>query len=226
MGTAPDGVESPATLFYASAGSTGTPNNSGAVATSSTLPLSNVILPLNFLSFDAVRAGGVVLLNWKTSNEVNVKGFRVQRSGNGADWTDLGFVGAHGGTGQASYGYTDEDPAEGRNYYRIAEQDLDGKLTYTGIRVVQMDDGSSLSATIFPIPSSTTITITTYSPVDEQAVLQVLDMQGRIVRMSEVRLVKGKGVLAPVDISPYAAGAYNVEIRSASARWSGRFIKK
>jgi hypothetical protein len=33
-------------------------------------------------------------------------------------------------------------------------------------------------------------------------------------------------VLAPVDISRYAAGAYNVEIRSASARWSGRFIKK
>jgi hypothetical protein len=225
MGGAPNGIEQPAGIFYATTGSTSAIGNSGTATGTSTMTLTPIALPVTFLSFDARKEDPNVVLAWKTADEANVKGYYVQRSGNGTSWVNLGFVATLGGYGNNSYGYTDAAPGAGDNYYRIAEQDLDGALLYSLIRDIRFSAGD-FSATLYPIPATTTVTVTTRSPVEEQAVLRITDMQGRTVGIQEVALVKGEATLATLDITRYAAGAYTVEIRSASVTWTGRFSKK
>ncbi|RYY48250.1 MAG: T9SS type A sorting domain-containing protein [Chitinophagaceae bacterium] len=58
-------------------------------------PLSvtgSVVLPVTLTDFTATARTTDVLLNWKTSQEINNKGFMVQRSTDGVRWTDLRFV--------------------------------------------------------------------------------------------------------------------------------------
>jgi Secretion system C-terminal sorting domain len=226
MGAAPAGIEDPAALFYATAGSTNTATNGGTVSSVSTLSMLFTSLPLNFLSFDAIRSDETVLLKWKTADEVNVKQFQVQRSLNGNDWSTLGVVGALNTTGPNDYSYTDANPMTGNNQYRIAEQDLDGKLMYTGIRIVPFNNGGDLTATLYPVPARTVLTVITHSPVADQVVLRISDMQGKVVRIQEVQLSKGDMTLAPIDLRTLAAGTYTIEIKGTSARWTSRFIKE
>src|SRR5260221_3694984 len=207
MGVAPDGVESPSAIFYPTAGSTASVSNSGAASATSTMTLVPLALSVHFLSFDAGRSGQTAWLKWQTAGEENVKNFLVERSVNSIDWTTLGAVAALGGAGTNGYSYTDDNPASGVNYYRIAEQDLDGKLTYTGERLVSFGDEQGLWATLYPVPAVTTLLVTVHSPVSGPAGLRIADMGGRTVLTREITLGRGAAGLPPVDGPFFAKGA-------------------
>jgi hypothetical protein len=226
MGTAPDGIENPASLFYASSGSTAAVTNGGNTAATSTLGMIAVPLPLNFLSFDAGKSGQTAWLKWKTANERNVKEFLVQRSFDGTDWVTLGTVAAAGGSGTNAYSYSDEAPGSAANYYRVAEQDVDGALVYTGVRIVSFGTGDNLTVSLYPVPATTMLTVTVNSPKAQQAVLRITDMAGRVVALREVQLLKGVVTLPGIDVHRLAAGTYSIRIGNDQMMWSGKIIKQ
>lgn len=113
-------------------------------------PLSNVSLneftlagsiplPLTWLSFTATGRSGSVLLQWSTASEQSTKDFEVQRSIDGNNWSVIGTVPAAGNSDNVTnYTYLDANPAEGINYYRICETDLDGESNYSIVKVVEL----------------------------------------------------------------------------------------
>jgi hypothetical protein len=226
MGTAPDGIENASTIFYPTSGHTGTIVNGGSSASTSTMALSIVALPLDFLSFDASRAGQTAWLKWVTAHEQNVKGFLVERSFTGMDWSTIGTVAASGGALARTYSFTDQRPGEGINYYRIAEEDLDGKRAYTNVRAVSFASADNLSVSLYPIPAYTSLIVTVHSPVAQQATLRVTDMSGKTVFVREVELPKGDANLPAMDVHKLAAGSYAIELRSATMTWTGKFLKQ
>ncbi len=108
------------------------------------MPFSGPI-PVELTSFTASSVDGNVVLNWITATELNNSGFEIQRSlsptpslkegalGN-SDWQKIGFVTGNGTSTEVhSYSFTDQNPVDGKSYYRLKQIDFDGSFEYSNI---------------------------------------------------------------------------------------------
>jgi len=110
-------------------------------------------LPVNFLDFEAKRQSKTVLLQWTVNGEISVNSYTIEKSADGNTFTSIGTVPASApGTTEKNYSFTDNQPLAGDNYYRVAEKDIDGKITYSAVRAVAFS-GSGLVIKLSPIPS-------------------------------------------------------------------------
>lgn len=90
------------------------------------------ILPVTWGEFTAKSVDQGVKLNWSTMNESNTKDFVIQHSTNGINWNNVGNVHAAGQSSQTSYyNFTHTQAVAGNNYYRIQQNDIDGRHTYS-----------------------------------------------------------------------------------------------
>ncbi len=110
-------------------------------------------LPLHLISFDAVKQPARVLLQWRTDNETDMKGFNVERSADGIHYSTIGYCVASNGAGINNYSYPDISPNDGINYYRLAIQQKDGTQQYSVVRQIIFSSSSS-SISIYPNPVS------------------------------------------------------------------------
>ncbi|RJP62224.1 MAG: T9SS C-terminal target domain-containing protein [Ignavibacteriales bacterium] len=86
-----------------------------------------MILPVELSSFTVAAGENSVLLNWSTASEINNQGFFIQRSPDKLNWNNLQFINGKGTTSNYSdYQYVDRSPLNGKSYYRLIQQDLDG----------------------------------------------------------------------------------------------------
>jgi len=65
-------------------------------------------------------------INWQTVNEMPGNSFIIEKSTDGRNFTTLSKVQSQNKTIN-NYTYTDNNPASGKNYYRVIEQDANGK---------------------------------------------------------------------------------------------------
>lgn len=97
-------------------------------------------LPVTWLAFTGEQNSGSVELFWQTTDEVDNDHFDVERSGDGVNFSVIGMVPGTGtGSGVYDYDFTDTNPQEGTNYYRLAQYDTDGTVLYSAIISVLVD---------------------------------------------------------------------------------------
>ncbi len=143
----------------------------------------NNALPVTWLSFSAVAKGSTAVLNWATASEYGNDFFTVERSRDGQVFEGFSKVLAVGNSAQVNrYAFTDVNPWQGRSYYRIAQTDLDGTVTYSKVESIHMDPQAVLNVVqAYPNPVAEG-SFTVLLPVTEaQATLVVSDMLGREV---------------------------------------------
>jgi len=98
-------------------------------------PSGNATLPVTLTSFTAKANNNYTLLQWKTASEQNNKGFEIWRMGEEAEgFVKIGEVSASQTSNLKSqiYNYTDKQPLNGNNYYKLVQVDNDGKATELG----------------------------------------------------------------------------------------------
>jgi hypothetical protein len=95
---------------------------------------------LKWLSFTAQKQNEKVLLQWSTASETNVNDFSIERSNDGKDWNTRGTVLSKNNNATNQYSYTDYSPSSGINYYRIRQNDNDGKYSYSKIETVNISE--------------------------------------------------------------------------------------
>lgn len=107
-------------------------------------------LPLMLLNFEGKRKDeNNVLLNWKTTNEVNTKGFEVEISENGIDFNKIGFVDKNEKSGMGIYEFEIKNP--NASYFRLKQMDVDDKFTYSNVVFVE---AFQKELKIYPNPTS------------------------------------------------------------------------
>lgn len=87
-------------------------------------------LPVELVSFDAQYANKQVEISWETASEINNDYFKVEKSQNAIDYTEVGIYDiedreANSSTSK-SYVLTDVSPYVGLSYYRLIQVDLNG----------------------------------------------------------------------------------------------------
>jgi hypothetical protein len=163
-------------------------------------------LPVRIVSFTGKPSQcGVNILEWKTADESNNKGFAVERSENGNSFESLGFVPANNSTGiNHLYNYKDSSAIIDRYYYRLRQIDIDGNYDYSPTITVDNACSESSAISIYPNP-----------------VKHLFYIKGLKSNANTIKLVGSLGnVLATwqlkngtsIDLSNYPSGVYFIVI--------------
>ncbi len=128
-----------------------------------------------------VRNSTSVILSWGTSSETMNQSFRVMKSRNSRDFTDLGIVPAHGTTTEPqAYQFTDVAARPGRNYYKLVQTNEDGRSTDVGTIVVIIDY-DTIGVIIAPNPIYQYMSINTEQPLTTD--IRIMNISGQIVKV-------------------------------------------
>ncbi len=108
------------------------------------------VLPVDWLSFTAERAGETALLKWATSSEEDNDYFSIERLNENGYFVSIGTMSGNGTTSQPhEYSFVDETPFMGVNYYRIRQVDFNGQSTFTGVQPVEFGESPAFSAYVY-----------------------------------------------------------------------------
>jgi hypothetical protein len=178
-----------------------------------------VVLPLELLDFTAALKGRDVQLNWVTANEKNVQLFDIQRSTDGKTFTSIGKASARNTT-SATYEWLDTDvPANAELlYYRLWQQDTDGKGAYSAVRTVRQPS-AVIQVSASPVPAVDQVVVDVEIRDAAPALLEITDAQGRALREIKLELESGNNRV-PVNLAGIPAGAYT--LRVAAGAWSAQ----
>jgi len=111
--------------------------------------------PVTWLNFNARQVANHIALDWATGSEHNNKGFDVERSEEGKNFTVIGqVVGAVNSKSIQHYLFKDNNVQPGKKYfYKIKQVDIDGHFDYTNIVVVNMNQSSNFEIDkLYPNP--------------------------------------------------------------------------
>lgn len=172
-------------------------------------------LPVTLVDFSGERQPGKNILTWKTRTEQNNKGFEIERSADGVNFTSLGFVGTKGANGNstASLTYTFDDlkPFKTTSYYRLKQVDKDGR---PAISPVVMLKGSRVEAlqisNLYPNPAKSFIKMLIASPASNKVSLIITDLAGRRVLQQTTQLATGDNMVE-LNIATLAQGSYMIK---------------
>jgi hypothetical protein len=90
------------------------------------------LLPVTLVEFYAVREKNQIQLYWKTFSEISNSGFEIERRINDKNQLAIGWIDGHGTTAFANeYKFTDKNPVNGLNFYRLKQTDWDGNFEYS-----------------------------------------------------------------------------------------------
>jgi hypothetical protein len=162
-----------------------------------------------------------VLVSWQVTQQIDDKGYNVERSADGITWDQLGFVENNGDAEIASsYSFTDENPAAGKNYYRISQVDLDGREHFSAIEIVNMEKNASNIVSVWPNPAKDMIHIQNNN--EGSSLARIYSLSGALI--SEHRLQSG---INTINVSAMSTGVYVISVQSAGGQsYNKKFIKQ
>ena len=111
-------------------------------------------------------------------------------------------------------------PFNGRSYYRLKQQDIDGNFKYSEVRFVDLNREKAITAYPNPVQDVLNINLGTY--VFKHAVLRITDMSGRVLRQ-EVISGSGSVSFSAKNLSP---GVYAADLTEDAVAVKFRFVKQ
>lgn len=193
---------------------------------------SEETLPLQFLTFKATRkSSALVELKWNTGEEVNNRGFKIERMlENEENFKPVGFVEAkQGGNGSYTYKFDDPNAYVGYSYYRIKQEDFDDKFTYSWVEAVKGTSSSGrLTGLIYPNPAFDLIylKLTKIPKNTERLEVSIFNVYGQRCIEKEIN-IQGSLSYEIVNVKDLPSGAYMVEVVSNTGhRLYNKLIKE
>ena len=174
------------------------------------------LLPVELLSFDALRDGEGVLLRWTTATETNNAGFEVQmRPDTETKFTSLDFVDGHGTTTEMrQYSYRLDRIAPGTYAFRLKQIDTDGAFELSP--EVKVSIGLARLYTLseaYPNPSRQAATLTLSVREAQHIRAEVFDVLGRRVAvLHNGRIESNRVYRLHLDDHNFASGTYLIRV--------------
>jgi Secretion system C-terminal sorting domain len=179
-----------------------------------------ISLPVNLVNFSGYKNGGKNTLNWTVTSEVNNRGFEVQRSTDGVNYSSIGFVNSQVGgytNSEIHYSFDDMNPAGKKQYYRLNQKDIDGNSKLSGVVVLTRDKPTELGiGGLFPNPARDKVNVIIDAPARDKVTVIVTDMAGKIVKQQQENVDTGSNTVG-VDIANLASGSYLVKLKCQSS---------
>ncbi|MFT6715500.1 MAG: hypothetical protein ACJA0Q_000127 [Saprospiraceae bacterium] len=179
--------------------------------------VSNIVLPVELLSFDGYTEEMDNTLNWSAAVEINNDRFDIERSENGLKWDKIAEVYGQGNSAvQHDYSYYDENADCDNCYYRLRQVDLDGAYEYSGsiLLVIERKKGFN----VYPNPAVNDVTVDMNEELGEIA---LYNSSGQLLMTIENSVI-GKNRL---NVSSLTRGHYYFVVRFLDRVETRRLVK-
>lgn len=180
------------------------------------------ILPVVFLSWDAIQNGNNVMLTWATATEVNASHYDVEVSEDGSNFNWAAKVEAAGNSvNKVAYNYS--LPASGSVLYiRLKQVDNDGASIYTPTRVVNVARTTAqITVETYPNPATDRLQVRWNTESTEQPVVRVFSQQGNELSLDASTF----GNSAELNVSQLPKGNYFVMVTVEGQTQKTKFLK-
>ena len=190
------------------------------------LTLGGAALPVKLMDFTGKLEGAHAWLNWHTSYELNSRGFEIERSYDGINFSPIGFVPSLNSNTNSLSEYQFEDPALAQqlNFYRLKQIDRDGNFEYSKVVVLQ-DPGIDGVFRILQNPFQQALDLQFERPVRGKVEWRLMDMNG-------IALVQGNSQVngtsrMHIDLSreSISNGIYLFQVRTPDHTYVKKLLK-
>jgi hypothetical protein len=188
----------------------------------------NAPLPVMLSYFKGRKQDQTSVLNWSTIRERNNSYFILERSRDGKTFSAISAAipsqALNGNSEEKlAYTYTDQQPMNGHNYYRLLQVDLDGKNNYS--QIVDVYFGNETLVNMYPNPVQNQLTVEVNTPKATAAELRIMDATGRVVRTVVMNLSEGLNE-TEVSMEGLADGVYLLRLSNDKGLNYSQMIRK
>lgn len=171
----------------------------------------DILLPFQLLDFSGQQEKQSILLKWKTGIEEKVWTYEIERSADGKKWEKLGSVKA-GDTDfqEKNYQFPDNNPIDGKNYYRLSSKESDGKNQYSNVLMINFHRDKSSSISIFPNPVGDQLNISYDSQKTKIIKAAIFTIDGKLIHQ-----IKPNSAIFKIDSKEWDKGMYLLQLTTS-----------
>jgi hypothetical protein len=172
--------------------------------------IANCIYPLGveWGYFEAAKVKEGIQVSWETLSEVNTDYFAVEHADQTGNFVQIGKVNCAGkSTSAIDYGFLDRHPANGLNYYRLKQLDLNGASTYSDIAALNY---ASDDFAVYYLPEVQQLSFS--QPLKEGARVEIYQSNGQLMHAIEITSQQTSVPLAA------SAGIWLVRVQEADGQ--------
>ncbi|HLP50278.1 MAG TPA: T9SS type A sorting domain-containing protein, partial [Chitinophagales bacterium] len=178
-----------------------------------------------YLQADAVN-NAFIRVTWATAIEINNDGFEVERSVDGQNWTQIGYVDGHdNSTVQNNYKFDDMNVSPNVvYYYRLRQVDNDGAFEYTDIVSARLTGEISFSVAEFvPNPTMAKTNLVITGTKEQDITITFHNIVGQKVLEGHYGVNKGANRIE-FDLGQLASGTYTAIVSSANEVYTRKVV--
>ena len=176
-------------------------------------PVISQSLPLavQLLDFNAsLTRDKDVSLNWKASADQDASGFEIERSKDQNTWENIGSINVNSASLTSDYSLLDQQPLQGKSYYRLKLVERSGSSRYSNTRLIQIDQLIT-KLRLYPNPVKKDVAVSFNSTVDQSATLTIRSLSGVVMIKRPVSLNQGDNRVQ-LSTDRLSNGMYLVEL--------------
>lgn len=158
-------------------------------------PATGFPLSTKILSFNGKLVDNNTVLNWVSTQELNLMSYDIERSVDGIHFEKIGETPAQG-KAQNSYSFVDQNVVASKYYYRLKANDIDQNFEYSKLVLILTENTNEII--IYPNPMDNNCTIYTA----HKSELKLVNTLGKTLK---VFTADGSYNL---DLAAYATGIY------------------
>jgi acyl-CoA thioesterase-1 len=184
----------------------------------------NNLLPIFIKDFRVEIQDRFVLLRWQAKADMFHDFVGVEKSVDGQHFSEIGKVKPNvqvSTTG--AYSFEDRQPAIGRNYYRLALVDKNGRKEFT--KTVQINNLTPGGLSAYPVPANDVLHLKTVQSTKSSVTITITDLTGRALYSTTRTGEKGNNTFT-IPITQLSNGMYMVRVTSPDDSNTLRFIKQ
>ena len=152
------------------------------VAQMATFISSNVILPIELISFTGYCDNTNINLEWETATETNNDYFTIEESDDASNWKAVGTVKSKGDGSNQKYSFVASATDGKTSYFRLKQTDLNGQFKYFKTIEVNNCAKNVSGASIYPNPSNGQSLFGKINlKADEKYAVEIFDSMGKPV---------------------------------------------
>lgn len=181
----------------------------------------NSSLPITLLDFYGKTVLNEVVLNWRTTNEINNSHFEVLKYDGISGFKSIGSVSAKKEPASLNnYSFVDSNPNNGSNYYQLKQYDFDGKSSTS--KTIEVYFGFNNPFTVYPNPVKVGDDIHIKSlNFDKQLDIQLVDINQRVILKKQVTEQQGKLYLSTKGLLP---GIYILKLNTGKQQFYNKVV--
>lgn len=187
------------------------------------------VLPVSFTNVKAYALQKEVMVEWSTSNEINLQRYEVERAADGVNFKKINTTAATGSNGAAEqYKIADTQPLDGSNYYRIKSVDVGGQQGFSKIVQVNMNlPKEAPFVSVYPNPVvGKTIAIQFGNVAKGEYKAQLFDALGKLVTSKTIQY-NGSNTVQSFEVTEkFAAGKYELQITGKGVKLVTAVMKR